>query len=93
MAKNEEVKNGVIFPAGEKNPYSRYFVRQSYYNRIVAGPEVPVGVRNITFEPGCRDNWHIHRDCFQILLVTGSEGWYQQEGVFCYTGGRNKYQQ
>ena len=80
MEKHEEVKNGVIFPAGEKNPYSQYFVGQSYYNGLVAEPEVPVGVGNVTFEPGCRNNWHIHRDGFQILLVTGGEGWYQQEG-------------
>ncbi|MNN92035.1 Cupin domain protein [compost metagenome] len=39
-----------------------------------------MGVGNVTFEPGCRNNWHIHRDGFQILLVTGGEGWYQEEG-------------
>ncbi|MGG1324129.1 cupin domain-containing protein, partial [Priestia megaterium] len=33
-----------------------------------------------TFEPGCRNNWHIHRNGFQLLLVTGGEGWYQEEG-------------
>lgn len=39
-----------------------------------------VGVGNVTFEPGCRNNWHIHRDGFQLLLITGGEGWYQEEG-------------
>jgi len=41
---------------------------------------VNVGVGNVTFEPRCRNNWHIHHDGFQILLVTGGEGWYQEEG-------------
>ncbi|MBM7651135.1 cupin domain-containing protein [Neobacillus cucumis] len=80
MAKHEEVKNGVIFPAGEKNPFSQFFVGQSYLQGLVADPEVNVGVGNVTFEPGCRNNWHIHHDGFQILLVTGGEGWYQEEG-------------
>lgn len=80
MAKHEEVKNGIIFPAGEKNPYSQFFVGQSYLKGLVSDPNVNVGVGNVTFEPGCRNNWHIHRDGFQILLVTGGEGWYQEEG-------------
>ena len=80
MAKHEEVKNGVIFPAGEKNPFSQFFVGQSYLKGLVSDPNVSVGVGNVTFEPGCRNNWHIHHDGFQILLVTGGEGWYQDEG-------------
>lgn len=78
--KNEAVKNGVIFPAGPKNDaYAKYFVGQSYLQGLVSDPEVNVGVGNVTFEPGCRNNWHIHHDGFQILLVTGGEGWYQEE--------------
>lgn len=78
---NEEVKNGVIFPVGEKNDaYAQYFIGQSYLNTLVADPDVNVGVGNVTFEPGCRNNWHIHEGGFQILLVTGGEGWYQEEG-------------
>ena len=81
MAKHEEVKNGVIFPAGEKNEaYAQFFVGQSYLQTLIADPKVNVGVGNVTFEPGCRNNWHIHRDGFQLLLVTGGEGWYQEEG-------------
>jgi len=81
MAKHEEVKNGVIFPVGEKNEaYAQFFVGQSYLKTLVADPKVSVGVGNVTFEPGCRNNWHIHRDGFQLLLVTGGEGWYQEEG-------------
>lgn len=86
MAKHENVKNGVIFPIGEKNDaYAQYFVGQSYLKTLIADPQVSIGVGNVTFEPGCRNNrsavrWHIHRDGFQILLVTGGEGWYQEEG-------------
>lgn len=81
MAKHEEVKEGVIFPIGEKNEaYAQFFVGQSYLQRLVADPDVNVGVGNVTFEPGCRNNWHIHQDGFQLLLVTGGEGWYQEEG-------------
>lgn len=80
MAKHDELKNGGVFPIGEKNDaYAQYFVGQSYLKGLVADPEVNVGVGNVTFEPGCRNNWHIHRGGYQILLVTGGEGWYQEE--------------
>ncbi|WP_430489053.1 cupin domain-containing protein [Rossellomorea marisflavi] len=81
MAKHDVLKNGGVFPIGEKNDaYAQYFVGQSYLKGLVADPEVNVGVGNVTFEPGCRNNWHIHRGGYQILLVTGGEGWYQEEG-------------
>ncbi|UQS82574.1 cupin domain-containing protein [Bombilactobacillus folatiphilus] len=81
MVKNESVKDGVIFDSGDKNTaFAQYFIGQSYLNNLVADPQVNVGVGNVTFEPGCRNNWHIHHDGFQILLVTGGEGWYQEEG-------------
>lgn len=81
MAGFEEVKTGVIFPIGEKNAaYAQYFSGQSYLKTLVADPEINVGVANVTFEPGCRNNWHIHHDGFQLLLVTGGEGWYQEAG-------------
>jgi len=81
MTKYEELKNGILFPAGEKNEaYDRFFTGQSYLRSLVNDPEVTVGVSNVTFEPGCRNNWHIHRGGYQILLVTGGEGWYQEEG-------------
>lgn len=81
MTKHDELKNGGVFPIGEKNDaYAQYFVGQSYLKGLVADPEVNVGVGNVTFEPGCRNNWHIHRGGYQILLVTGGEGWYQEKG-------------
>lgn len=51
MAKNEEVKNGVIFPIGEKNDgYAQYFVGQSYYKTLVGDQKINVKVGNVTFE-------------------------------------------
>ena len=79
MAKHEEIKNCVIFPSGEKNPYGQYVVGQSYYKGLVADPEVPVGVGNVTFEPGCRNNWHIHPSG-QILIITDGVGYHQIKG-------------
>ncbi|MBX9033980.1 cupin domain-containing protein [Gordonibacter massiliensis] len=69
-----------VFPRGGKNPYSQYFVGQSYLNMLSTEQ---VGVGNVTFEPGCRNNWHIHHadeGGGQILLVTGGRGWYQEWG-------------
>ncbi|WP_461240164.1 cupin domain-containing protein [Paucilactobacillus sp. N302-9] len=81
MAQNETVKDGIIFEKGSKNDaYAKYFTGQSYLNGLVNDPSVNVGVGNVTFEPGCRNNWHIHHDGYQILLVTGGQGWYQEEG-------------
>ena len=70
-----------VFPLGGKNEaFAQYFVGQSYLNMLTT-EGVPIG--NVTFEPGCRNNWHIHRAKSgggQILLVTGGRGWYQAEG-------------
>jgi quercetin dioxygenase-like cupin family protein len=81
MAKHEEIKTGVIFPIGDKNEaYARYFIGQSYLKTLTADPDININVATVTFEPACRNNWHIHRGGFQILLVTGGEGWYQEDG-------------
>ncbi|MEO2789978.1 cupin domain-containing protein, partial [Lacticaseibacillus paracasei] len=61
--------------------YQQYFTGNSYLNGLVAAAdEIDVTVANVTFEPGCRNNWHIHHNGFQILLVTSGEGWYQEAG-------------
>lgn len=81
MVKNEQLKEKQLFPVGEANvAYQDFFVGQSYLSMLVNEPDVNVGVGNVTFEPGCRNNWHIHHAGYQILLVTGGEGWYQAEG-------------
>ena len=65
---------------GENTAFARYFVGKSYLN-MLSTEQVPIG--NVTFEPGCRNNWHIHRAARgggQILLVTAGRGWYQEWG-------------
>lgn len=70
-----------VFPRGEENTaYSKYFVGQSYLN-VLSVEQVVIG--NVTFEPGCRNNWHIHHAKSgggQILLCTAGRGYYQERG-------------
>lgn len=69
-----------VFPRGEKNPFGQYFTGQSYLCMLSTEQ---VTIANVTFEAGCRNNWHIHRadrGGGQILLVTAGRGWYQEWG-------------
>lgn len=78
---DERYREESIFPVGEENEkLAEYFIGQSYLKSLVADPAIPVGVSNVTFEAGSRNNWHIHRDGFQVLLATQGEGWFQEEG-------------
>lgn len=76
-----ENKNLSVFPMGGKNDaYAQYFTGQSYLC-MLSQQQVPIG--NVTFEPGCRNNWHIHHAKSgggQILLVTAGRGYYQEWG-------------
>lgn len=68
-----------IFEKGVPNPFGEYFTGQSYLAMLTQLNGV--GVANVTFEPACRNNWHIHHGKNgggQILLVTGGRGWYQE---------------
>ncbi len=71
----------MIFPVGAPNDaFAKYFTGQSYLAPLT-GEQVPI--HNVTFEPGCRNNWHIHhasRGGGQILVCVGGCGWYQEEG-------------
>lgn len=71
----------MIFPIGEPNTaYARYFIGNSYLAPI---SREQVVVSNVTFEPGCRNNWHIHRaknGGGQMLIGVAGRGWYQEEG-------------
>ncbi|BBE17453.1 4-carboxymuconolactone decarboxylase [Aquipluma nitroreducens] len=67
-----------IFPLGEKNDANaQYFIGQSYLAVLTTDN---VTSYNVTFEPGCRNNWHIHHKGGQILYCTAGNGWYQEEG-------------
>ncbi|KRO18420.1 cupin domain-containing protein [Lacticaseibacillus saniviri] len=81
MTEDEMIQQGVIFPRGPENVnFAKFFTGTSYLQNLVSDPEVNVGVGVVTFEPGTRNNWHIHHDGYQILLVTAGKGWYQEEG-------------
>lgn len=77
----EELRNNSVFPVGGENVnYAKYFIGTSYLN-MISMEQVVIG--NVTFEPGCRNNWHIHhadKDGGQMLLVTAGSGWYQEWG-------------
>jgi len=82
MNRANDLSNSVIFPKGEKLPeeFSKNFVGQAWLQMLVMpGTEYNCPIGNVTFEPGCRNNWHKHAGG-QILLVTGGRGWYQEEG-------------
>lgn len=67
-----------LFPRGEENKaYSQYFSGISYLAALTNNPDCLVS--NVTFEPGCRNNWHTHGGG-QILLCVNGRGWYQEEG-------------
>ena len=71
-------KKEILFGLGEPNDaYAQYFDGQSYLNRLTetGGP-----MANVTFEPGCRNHWHIHHKSGQILLCTLGRGYYQEWG-------------
>ena len=72
---------GAVFPIGGKNEaFAQYFIGQSYLN-MLSTKQVVIG--NVTFEPGCRNNWHVHHAKSgggQILLVPAGKGWYQEWG-------------
>lgn len=71
----------IIFPVGKTNDaYAKYFIGQSYVAPIVTDG---VPVVNVTFEPGCRNNWHIHKATKgggQTLICVGGHGYYQVWG-------------
>lgn len=76
--------NDNIFKKGVANDaFAEYFIGQSYLNPLVDVNDFLAFVANVTFEPGCRNNWHIHNAKSgggQILLCTAGKGWYQEEG-------------
>lgn len=72
-----------VFGTGMPNDaYAQYFVGQSFLNPLT-DPATGIFLANVTFEPGCRNNWHIHhatKGGGQLLVCTAGEGWYQEEG-------------
>ena len=73
-----------IFGKGAFNEaFDEYFTGKSYLNPLVDIEDNLMFIANVTFEPGCRNNWHIHHAKTgggQVLICIAGEGWYQEEG-------------
>lgn len=80
----EKFTNENVFGKGQPNDmYARYFTGNSFLNPLTEPAKCPVFLANVTFEPGCRNHWHIHHakeGGGQILICTAGEGWYQEVG-------------
>ncbi len=78
-SEKDAYQNTIFFPVGEENPYGQFFIGRSYLAPLSTS-QVPV--YNVTFEPGCRNNWHIHHASSggQMLICVGGRGWYQEWG-------------
>ncbi len=73
----EEFQMSTPYPVGEPNKLTQYFSGKSYLapmDRAKGGPT------NVTFEPGARNNWHIHHKSVQVLICVAGRGWYQEWG-------------
>ena len=73
-----------MFLTGMPNvDYAQYFIGQSFLNPLAKTADQALSLSNVTFEPGCRNNWHIHHAKSgggQILICIAGEGWYQEFG-------------
>ena len=80
LTDKDRYQNEIFFPIGEPNPYGDYFVGQSYLAQV---SKEQLSVFNVTFEPACRNNWHIHHAKSgggQLLICVGGRGYYQEWG-------------
>ena len=79
---NENTEHGGVFGMGKPNTeFAQYFIGNSYLKPLAKTDNIFIA--NVTFEPGCRNNWHIHhstKNGGQILICVDGEGWYQEEG-------------
>ncbi|MBR3382878.1 MAG: carboxymuconolactone decarboxylase family protein [Clostridia bacterium] len=81
LSEMDRYQNSIFFPIGEENPYGRFFSGKSYLAPLTT-EQVPV--YNVTFEPGCRNNWHIHHSKSgggQMLICVGGRGYYREWGA------------
>ena len=83
IQQKEQFDSYNVFGLGSPNDaYAQYLIGQSYLNPLTEPKESPL-ICNVTFEPGCRNHWHIHRAKSgggQLLICTAGEGWYQEYG-------------
>ena len=80
----KEFEKENVFGLGQPNDaFAQYFIGKSYLNPLTDPSKTSLFLANVTFEPGCRNNWHIHHASSgggQILICTAGFGWYQEEG-------------
>lgn len=82
MTEKEFEQQNVFGKGGENSAYAQYFIGKSFLNPLT-DPKCGLFLANVTFEPGCRNNWHIHHAKSgggQMLVCTAGEGWYCEEG-------------
>ena len=82
-SREEFEKQNVFGMCAENTGFAQYFIGNSYLNPLTDPKNCAVFMANVTFEPGCRNNWHIHHAAKgggQLLICTAGEGWYQEEG-------------
>ncbi len=83
ILEREEFKERNKFGFGQENvDYAKFFIGKSYLKPLV-DKNSPIFMANVTFEPRCRNNWHIHHaknGGGQILICVAGSGWYQEEG-------------
>lgn len=84
IIKRSEFEKINVFGMGDPNTaYAQYFIGNSFINPLIDTTQTSLFAANVTFEPGCRNNWHIHHASNgggQILLCTAGSGWYQEAG-------------
>lgn len=81
--KRQEFDKANVFGLGEENiAYAKYFIGNSYLNPLAKVEDANLSFANVTFEPSCRNNWHIHKSSKgggQVLICTAGSGLYQEE--------------
>ena len=80
FTEKDRFQQKIMFPIGDPNPFGAFFSGQSYLAPVSTEQ---VAIWNVTFEPGCRNNWHIHHAKSgggQLLICVGGRGWYQEWG-------------
>ena len=79
MTEKEFEQQNVFGKGGENSAYAQYFIGKSFLNPLT-DQKCGLFLANVTFEPGCRNNWHIHHGGAQVLIAVGGRGYYQIEG-------------
>ena len=85
MSTKEQYQASIMFPIGDPNPYAKYFSGNSYLAPVSSSQ---VSIHNVTFEPGCKNNWHIHHaknGGGQMLICVGGRGYLSGMGQGPYT--------